>query len=66
MQELGVRTTAEGSTAARLQLESDEGMPGWASGSASRRRGRCGDWSSGRAVWGDYRCSCGRWVLVRT
>jgi len=32
MQELGVWTTAEGSSVARLQLESEEGIPGWASG----------------------------------
>jgi hypothetical protein len=32
MQELGVWTTAEGSSVARLQLESDEGIPSWASG----------------------------------
>jgi hypothetical protein len=32
MQELGVWTTAEGATPARLQLESEEELPGWASG----------------------------------
>jgi hypothetical protein len=32
IQELGVWTTAEGSSVARLQLESEEGIPSWASG----------------------------------
>jgi hypothetical protein len=32
MQELGVWTTAEGTTPARLQLESEEALPAWASG----------------------------------
>lgn len=32
MQELGVWSTAEGTTAARLQLESEEEWPAWASG----------------------------------
>ena len=32
MEELGVWTTAEGTTPAVLQLESDEALPGWASG----------------------------------
>jgi hypothetical protein len=50
MQELGVWTTAEGSTAARLQLESDEGMPGWASGAL---QGAAGGAATG-AIAGPY------------